>query len=235
MDALTNGVTITVIDTGNSYHSLTDLGLAIGNNNYIGTPEYETHYVKVPGRQGLVDLSEAVTGHLTYNSRPISIEFGGKWPRNEWANRLSVIRSRFHGKNVKLVFDDDPYYYYTGRAIIEDFDRFRDLGTFKFSIPEADPFKYSIRPTTQGPRTVTSSSSWSVYVTVTVGDKGPYIKVQSMSGGPLVLSHGGITRNITANGTYTFGDVSMPGQQLLAFRQTTGSSIVTITTESGVL
>ena len=33
MSTMTNGVTITVIATGKSYHTLRDWGLAIGNNN----------------------------------------------------------------------------------------------------------------------------------------------------------------------------------------------------------
>lgn len=235
MDALTNGVTITVIDSNTSYHSLNDLGLAIGNNNYIGTPEFETHYVDILGRHGVVDLSEAITGRLIYKTRPISIEFGGKWPRADWENRLSVIRNYFHGKNVKLIFDTDPYYYYTGRASIEDFDRFRDLGTFKFNIPEADPFKYSITPTTYGPRYVTPSSPWSVSVTVAARTKGPYITVSGMSTGPLVFSCAGVSREITANGTYLFGDYMTPGQKAFRFVQTAGSCTVSIQTESGAL
>ena len=49
MSTMTNGATITVIATGKSYHTLRDWGLAIGNNNCIGTPVQETFYLDVPG------------------------------------------------------------------------------------------------------------------------------------------------------------------------------------------
>ena len=39
MEALTNGLRIEVISNGNTYHTLKDWGMAVGNNNYIGDPE----------------------------------------------------------------------------------------------------------------------------------------------------------------------------------------------------
>ena len=42
MNELTNGFTIIVEKNNRSYHSLSDWGLAIGNNDYIGEPEQET-------------------------------------------------------------------------------------------------------------------------------------------------------------------------------------------------
>lgn len=142
MDALTNGVTIKI--GSNSYHSMRDFGLAIGNNNYIEAPEYETNYVSIPGRNGVLDLSEAIAGRVIYKTRKISIEFGGMGDEMSWDGVISNLRNLFHGKVVQLIFDNDPTYYWTGRAEINDYDRFRNLGTFKFEIPEADPFKYSI-------------------------------------------------------------------------------------------
>lgn len=142
MDALTNGVTIKVGDS--TYHSFTDFGLAIGNTNYIEAPEYDTYYVNVPGRDGFLDLSETIAGRVIYRQRKISIEFGGKGECNEWDAKMSDIRNKFHGKTVQLIFDNDPEWYWTGRADINDYDRFQNMGTFKFEIPQADPFKYKV-------------------------------------------------------------------------------------------
>ena len=142
MDALTNGVTIKVGSA--SYHSFADFGLAIGNNDYIGEPEYESYYVDVPGRDGFLDLSETVSGRVIYKKRKISIEFGGMGTCNGWDATISNMRNLFHGKTVQLIFDNDTDWYWTGRAEINDYDRFRNMGTFKFEIPQADPFKYGI-------------------------------------------------------------------------------------------
>ena len=57
MNTMTNGATITVVSTRKSYHTLRDWGLAIGNNNCIGTPVQETFYLDVPGADGFLDYS----------------------------------------------------------------------------------------------------------------------------------------------------------------------------------
>ena len=78
MKTMTNGATITVVSTGNSYHTLRDWGLAIGNNNCLGDPVQETFYLDVPGADGLLDFSEALTGRPVFKYRPIDITLGGK-------------------------------------------------------------------------------------------------------------------------------------------------------------
>ena len=144
MSTMTNGATITVIATGKSYHTLRDWGLAIGNNNCIGTPVQETFYLDVPGADGFLDYSEALTGRPIFKQRPIEITLGGKMDRRIWNSFISSIRILLHGKRVRIVFDDFPGYYWEGRAEVTEFDRVREIGTFKLSIPQADPYGYSL-------------------------------------------------------------------------------------------
>ncbi len=144
MKTMTNGVTITVISTGKSYHTHKDWGLAIGNNNCIGEPEQETYYLDVPGADGFLDYSEALTGRPVFKKRTIEITLGGKMERGRWTAFVSDIRILLHGKRVRIVFDDFPGYYWEGRALVTDFDRTRELGTFKLTIPQADPYGYSL-------------------------------------------------------------------------------------------
>lgn len=163
---LTNGVTI-ISDTGASYHSFADFGLAIGNTDYIKEPEYETHYVEILGRNGFIDLSETVSGRVIYKAREISIEFGGMNPEAQWDDVISNMRNLFHGRTVQLIFDNDPEWYWTGRAEINDFDRFRNMGTFTFDIPKADPFKYSVEEEVLGGYALEYASPITVAVPVT--------------------------------------------------------------------
>lgn len=144
MNNITNAATITVIATGEQYHTLKDWGLAIGNNNYIGTPELEENYIQVPGMDGVLDMTEAVTGRPIFKSREIKVNFGGLRERQSWDSVISDMRNKIHGQKIKLTFDNDPDYYWIGRAEIVDFDRSRDLGTFTLSLPNADPYKYDI-------------------------------------------------------------------------------------------
>lgn len=144
MNALTNAVTIEVVATGKTFHTLRDWGLAIENNDIIGEPEMEEYYVDVPGADGFLDFTEVVTGRRIFKSRPITIKLGGKKPRNYWDNWIGGIRNQIHGQIVKIIPDNDSAYYYTGRAKVIDFNRTRELGTFTLSIPKADPYKYQV-------------------------------------------------------------------------------------------
>ena len=68
MDAITNGATIEIVATGERFHTLNDWGLAIGNNDYIGDVEQENYYVDVPGADGFLDFSEAITGRRIFKN-----------------------------------------------------------------------------------------------------------------------------------------------------------------------
>ena len=223
---ISNGVTIIV--NNNSYHSFNDFGLAIGNNNCIGAPEVETHYVDIPGMNGFLDLTETIAGHVVYTSREIKIDFGGQYTRADWDARISTFRNLFHGKIVKVIFDNDPNYYYTGRAFIEDFDRFRELGTFSFVIPKAEPFKY--RKWITNAETISAAYNWIITKQLTSPEKceGPYIIVSSYSGGPLYIENleTGIKQKITADGTYYYPDFAVPGTHQYKITMDSGSATV---------
>lgn len=147
-NVLTYGISIYVEDTGKTYHTLNDWGLALGNNNYIGDPEMETTYIQVPGRDGLIDASEAISGRRVYKKRQLAFELGGTRTGLNWDTIISGFRNNIHGRVCRLIIDNDPNYYWHGRVFIEDFDRFRDLGTFTLSVPNADPYKYDTESST---------------------------------------------------------------------------------------
>lgn len=143
MNELTYGISIYVEDTGKTYHTLDTWNLALGNNNYIGDPEMETTYIKVPGRNGLIDATEAVSGRRVFRKRQLAFELGGKHDRLDWDGVISAFRNNIEGRVCRLTLDNDRSHYWRGRVYIQDFDRFRDLGTFTLAVPMADPYKYS--------------------------------------------------------------------------------------------
>lgn len=140
----TNGATITVASTNVTYHTFDDWGLILTNNNYIGDPEQNLDFISVKGRNGLLDISEALTGRPTYKSREIKLELGAFKDRNNWDSIISDLRNKIEGKQIKLTFDNDLAYYWIGRCHIEGFDRMREMGTFTITIPNADPYKYNV-------------------------------------------------------------------------------------------
>lgn len=144
MNALTYGISIYVEDSGKTFHTLNDWNLALGNNNYIGDPEMETTYIQVPGRNGLIDASEVVSGRRIYIKRALSFELGGVNPRLNWDGIISGMRNDVNGRICRLTIDNDTSYFWRGRVYVNGFDRFRDLGTLKLDVPVADPYKYDV-------------------------------------------------------------------------------------------
>lgn len=144
MNELTIGISIYVEDSGKKYHTLDDWDLALGNNNYIGDPEMETTYIQVPGRSGLIDATEAISGRRIYKKRKLEFELGGIHERDSWDSIISGFRNDIDGRICRLTLDNDKSYYWRGRVYIRGFDRFRELGTFTLAVPTADPYKYSI-------------------------------------------------------------------------------------------
>ena len=145
---MTNGITIYVEDTGRTFHTVTDWNLGLGNNNYIGDPEMETTYISIPGRDGLIDVSEAISGRRVYKKRELAFELGGIHPHWNWDATISGMRNNIEGRVCRLTLDNDEEYYWRGRVFIQGFDRFRSLGTFTLAVPNADPYKYDILSST---------------------------------------------------------------------------------------
>ena len=143
MNELTNGISIYVEDTGETYHTLDTWGLALGNNNYIGDPEMETKYISIPGRTGLIDATEVISGRRIFRKRQLSFELGGKRDRLNWDSVISAFRNNIEGRVCRLTLDNDRSHYWRGRVFVRGFDRFRALGTFTLEVPTADPYKYN--------------------------------------------------------------------------------------------
>lgn len=144
MNELTYGISIYVEDTQQTYHTLDDWGLGLGNNNYIGDPEMETTYIQIPGRSGLLDATEAISGRRVYKKRQLAFQLGGKRGRLNWDSVISSLRNNVNGRVCRLILDNDKSFFWRGRVYIENFDRFRELGTFTLAVPTADPYKYSV-------------------------------------------------------------------------------------------
>lgn len=141
---LFNGVTISVEGTSDSFHTFDDWNLYVTNTDCIGEPKQYTRYIEVPGRNGLLDLSEAIAGRQVYTSREIKIKLAGPKEKTSWSAAISAFRNRINGKVCRFTFDDDKAYYWRGRVKIKDFSSVLDLGTLTLDIPSADPYKYSL-------------------------------------------------------------------------------------------
>ncbi len=141
---LFNGVKFIVESNSKEYHSYDDWGLYVTNTDYIGEPKQNTNYVAIPGRDGLLDLSDVITGRPTYSGREIKILLAGHRDKVNWDSVISTFRNNINGRICRLTFDNDKSYYWRGRIEINDFESVLNLGTFQVDIPNADPYKYDV-------------------------------------------------------------------------------------------
>lgn len=96
-------------------HSYTDWGLYLKTRPEISPPKPKTVYVSIPGSDGDLDLTESLTDDVKYENRKISCTFIVIQPKERWANIYSEILEYLHGKQMNVIMDDDPEYFYSGR------------------------------------------------------------------------------------------------------------------------
>ena len=106
-----------IIDKFNTYH---DWRLILTAKS-ISSPQPKTKYVSLDGMNGTLDLSEALTGEITYNDRTVTATFllteGTLKERNI---KLREIVNKLHGRKVKLIEPDDLDHYLLGRITVKD-------------------------------------------------------------------------------------------------------------------
>lgn len=127
----------------NGIDMLSTYRMALANRHCVQPPVPKTIYQDIPGADGSLDLSTAIAGRIIYERRAITLNFGCGYPMDKWPEVFSEVLQNFHGREGKLIFDDDPMYYYAGRMTVSEYSRARTLGTFTISV-NADPYKYEL-------------------------------------------------------------------------------------------
>ena len=125
----------------NDEHTLRDFGAAITNSDVISMPEPNTTLLAVPGRNGRLDLSEVLTGDVSYGNRELKLVLAAETNIERWQTTCLHIFNKYHGRNVTVVFDDDTGHYYVGRAAVSDPHRLRNAGQLTITV-DAEPFRY---------------------------------------------------------------------------------------------
>lgn len=126
----------------NEYHTAEDWDLILTSKT-LTPPTPKTVYVSVDGRNGDLDLSEALTGEIRYENRLASFIFlatEGNYAEREAL--ISTIISKLHGKTLTITLPDYPDYYLTGRGTITE--RINDKAYGSITIEcNCEPWLYS--------------------------------------------------------------------------------------------
>lgn len=99
--------------TYGSFHTFRDLGLYMANHA-ISEPVPRRRTVTILGRHGKLDISKALTGDIQYENRTITANFVLLADRSTWKAIEEEVYEKIHGKELRIILDDDPNFYYLG-------------------------------------------------------------------------------------------------------------------------
>lgn len=130
----------------NEKHTYDDWGLSLSANLIIPQPDPNITLVSVPGGNGFLNLTTAMTGEVTYSQRKATFTFTTVAKRREWQSLYSEIANYLHGKEMPIVLDEDPWHYYTGVFKLNEFKSSEITGEIAIEAT-LDPFKYDLEET----------------------------------------------------------------------------------------
>ena len=111
----------------------------------VPLPVPKTATVDIKGADGVLDLSEVLTGDVTYNNRVITLNFD-MLNDSDYYTLISNIANYIHGRNVTVRFTNDDDFYYIGRASINQWECVKRIGKIVIHV-DCDPYKYKINET----------------------------------------------------------------------------------------
>lgn len=110
------------------YHSITfgdkntweDWHIVPTSRPVFNPPSLKKKTLDIQGGDGLIDLSEALTGYPLFNNREGSFEFIVINDYAPWYEIYSEICNYLHGRRMKAVLEDESGYYYEGRFTVNN-------------------------------------------------------------------------------------------------------------------
>ncbi len=136
------GVTFECMDGAFSHHTFKDWDLK-WYDIQLGFPEAKTHFIDVPGADGVIDLTQALTEDVKYKNRPISLSFDYLGDFYNWQVKVSKIANLLHGQQIKIILDIDKSHYYLGRISLDTKKSNIAQGDIVLS-GNVDPYKYEL-------------------------------------------------------------------------------------------
>ena len=123
-------------------HSYKDFGLILTSKT-VNLPDLKTETQDVPGMDGELDLTDAITDDVKFKNRKLSFTFTAIDPVKQFFIVLSEVTNFLHGKRLRVVMDDDKNFYYEGRCKVNQFKTDKRTATIIIDC-DVEPFKTEI-------------------------------------------------------------------------------------------
>lgn len=227
--------------TFDTKHSYDDFGLIL-KHRVIGMPDPKLEIVDVPGMNGSLDMTDFF-GEVFYKNRTLTLQFMYYGDVEQYHNVRTAIAKHLHAKEMQIIFDDDPNYYYKGRCTIDKFETYhKGVVANVVIVCDVDPYKYELNSNGSDwlwdpfsfEDGIINNSQYTVSGTraVTLINRDMIVSPDIVSTAPMTLTFNKKTYAIKT-GKQTMYEVRLqPGENVLAF---TGNGTVTITYRGGII
>lgn len=96
------------------------LGLRWLGDFVLSPPKAVTKYVDIPGRNGSLDYSQALTGYVVYEDREIELEFETETTsEGDYMDKTAEVVNLLHGQRKTVVLDSDPEFMWDCRLEVD--------------------------------------------------------------------------------------------------------------------
>ena len=138
MKGITKGITF------DNLHTYQDLHLILQSKE-IGSPEVKRMEIDIEGADGSLDLTDFF-GDVKYGNVTHRFDFATIVPQAQFLSLFSNVKNALHGKKMRVILDDDPLFYYIGRAFVSKFTNEKNIGFISIEV-ECEPYKYKLEKT----------------------------------------------------------------------------------------
>lgn len=111
----------------------------------IGSPAVKENKIDIEGADGSLDLTDFF-GEAKYENVKHKFEFSTIVPQGQFLSLFSSIKNALHGQKVRIIFDDDPHFYYVGRLHVSSFTNEKNIGMVSIEA-DCEPYKYKLEKT----------------------------------------------------------------------------------------
>ena len=122
-----------------------DWKLVPSSRPVFNPPRQKTQYLDIPGADGVLDVSEALTGYPVFENREGSLEFivYNDYQSYRWQMVYETISNYLHGQRMRAILEDDPNYFYEGRFQVDKWSSEKDYSriTINYTVK---PYKYEL-------------------------------------------------------------------------------------------
>ena len=181
----------------------------------IPMPKVQTNYVSIPGRNGMLDLSESY-GTVKYSNRNFAITM---YAVGDYDAVVSELVNAVHGKSMNITFSKDSSFYYVARVDVSGIAKHDGFCQITVSI-NAEPYKLKQSATTKS-RTgngtltltnltmpvipsITATAAATIACTIDGVSKSFSVPTGTTMLPDLVLPPGNLVVTITSSGKVTF-------------------------------